>query len=219
MEKVVFNATKRTVTGKQVRSLRRQGQLPGILYGHNTDPIPLLLDAHDAGLVLPRLTSSSLVTVTVEGKEYPSLVREKQRDFIKNQYIHVDFQVVSLTEKIRAKVTIELTGLSPAVKDYNAVLVTSLDNLEVECYPQELPERILVDVSGLVKIGDAIHVRELAVSDKVEVLDDLDEVVVIAASAEKEVVEEAEAFAGAETSEPELSVERGKKEDEVPEKK
>lgn len=210
MEKVVFQATKRTVVGKQVRALRRQGKLPAVLYGHNIEPIPLLLDAHDANLVLSHLTTSSLVTVNVDGKEYTALVREKQRDYIKHQYIHVDFQAVSLTEKIRTKVSIETTGQSPAVKNYNAVLITGLDELEVECLPQDLPERIVVDISTLENIGDGIYVRDIVVSDKVTVLDDPDEMVVVAAAAEEEIVEGAVEAA----VEPELSVERGKKEEE-----
>lgn len=210
MEKVVFQATKRTVVGKQVRALRRQGKLPAVLYGHNVEPIPLLLDAHDANLVLSHLTTSSLVTVNVDGKEYTALVREKQRDYIKHQYIHVDFQAVSLTEKIRTKVSIETTGQSPAVKNYNAVLITGLDELEVECLPQDLPERIVVDISTLENIGDGIYVRDIVLSDKVTVLDDPDEMVVVAATAEEEIVEGAVEAA----VEPELSVERGKKEEE-----
>jgi len=210
MEKVIFQTTKRTVTGKQVRALRRQGKLPAVLYGHNVEPIPLQMDAHEASLVLPRLTTSSLVTVMVAGKEYTALVREKQRDFIKNQYLHVDFQAVSLTEKIRTKVGIELSGQSLAVKNYNAVIVTGVDELEVECFPQDLPERIVVDISVLENIGDSIYVRDIVLSDKVEVLTDPEEMVVVATAAESEEVSEEVAV----QVEPELSVERGKKEKE-----
>lgn len=214
MEKVVFQATKRSVIGKQVRALRRQGKLPGVLYGHNMEPIPLQMDAHDAGLILPRLTASSLVTVMVDGKEYTALVREKQRDFIKNQYLHVDFQAVSLTEKIRTQVSIELTGVSPAVKNYNAVLISGLDELEVECLPQDLPERIVVDISTLENVGDGIYVRDIVLSDKVKVWNDLEEMVVVAAAVEEEKITEEAAV----EIEPELSVERGKKEKEEEEK-
>ncbi|MGQ9832401.1 MAG: 50S ribosomal protein L25 [Candidatus Villigracilaceae bacterium] len=210
MEKVVFQATKRSVVGKQVRALRRQGKLPGVLYGHNVEPIPLQMDAHDASLILPRLTASSLVTVMVDGKEYTALVREKQRNFIKNQYLHVDFQAVSLTEKIRTKVNIELTGVSPAVKNYNAVLVSGLDELEVECLPQDLPERIVVDISTLENMGDGIYVRDIVLSDKVKVWNDPEEMVVVVTAVEEETIT---AEASVEI-EPELSVERGKKEKE-----
>lgn len=215
MEKVVFQATKRSVIGKQVRALRRQGKLPGVLYGHNMEPIPLQMDAHDAGLILPRLTASSLVTVMVDGKEYTALVREKQRDFIKNQYLHVDFQAVSLTEKIRTQVSIELTGVSPAVKNYNAVLVSGLDELEVECLPQDLPERIVVDISTLENVGDSIYVRDIVLSDKVKVWNDPEEMIVVAAAVEEEKISEEAAV----EIEPELSVERGKKEKEEEEEK
>ncbi|MBM3152379.1 MAG: 50S ribosomal protein L25, partial [Chloroflexi bacterium] len=154
MDKVVLQASPRSVIGKQVRALRRSGQLPGILYGSNMEPTPISMDAHNATRTLAKLTSSSLVTIELEGKEYPALVREKQRNFVKNVLLHVDFQTVSTTEKLRANVSIELFGVSPAVKDFNAVLVAGLDSLEVECFPQDLPERIKVDISVLAAIGN-----------------------------------------------------------------
>jgi len=216
MEKVVIKAIHRNVTGRHVRALRRAGQLPGVIYGHNVDPIAISMDARDASRILYHLTSSSLVTVDLEGKEYPSLVREKQRNYVKGNVIHVDFQVVSLTEKIRANVGIELTGSSQAVKDFNAVLVTGLTELEVEAFPQDLPERIMVDISSMVKIGDGIHVHDIVVSDKVRVLDEPEEMIVLATAAKEEVEEvvapEAE-VAAEEAAEPEV-IEKGKKEEE-----
>ena len=129
MEKVVLKAERRTITGKQVNSLRRTGNLPAVIYGRRVEPVPIVLEAHSAGLILAKLSSSSLVTIELEGKEYPALVREKQRDYIKGFLTHVDFLAVSLTEKIRASVRIDISGISPAVKDLNAVLVHGLDSL------------------------------------------------------------------------------------------
>ena len=223
MEKVVIKAQRREVTGKQVGALRRSGKLPGVIYGRRTEPINIALDAHSAGLALSKVGSSTLVTVSLDGKEFPALVRERQRDYIKGRLIHVDFLAVSLTEKIRAEVRIELTGVSPAVKDLNAVLVTGLHTLEIECLPADLPERVVVDISGLAQVGDGIHVRDVTVPEKVRVLDAPDGMVVVATFAKEEVIEEAPAAvegavpAEAEVIEPELSVERGKKEEEVPE--
>ncbi len=151
MEKVVLKATPRTATGRQVRALRRTGILPAVIYGHNVEPISISLEGREAGRVLDKLSSSSLLTIDLNGKEYPSLVREKQHNHIKRNLIHVDFMVVSLTEKIRANVGIVLTGNSPAVKDFNAMLINGLNELEVEAFPQDLPERIVVDISALVK--------------------------------------------------------------------
>ena len=120
---------------------------------------------------------------------------------------------VSLDEKIRATVGIETTGTSLAVKDFNAVLVTGLSQLQVEALPGDLPERLVVDLSTLLKIGDAIHVSDIQVSDKVQVLDSPDELVVIATAPKVEIIEEPVAVAEVEGEEPEMSVERGKKEE------
>ena len=209
MEKTVLQAQKRTVTGKQVQQLRRQGLLPAVVYGHGVEqPVPITLEAHGAGLILPRLTSSSIVTIRLDGQDIPVLVREKQKNYIKNTYIHVDFQAVSLTEKIRTYVNIHFFGTSPAVKDYQAAVVTNMEEIEVEALPNDLPERIDVDLSKLVKLFDAIHVRDLALPAAVTVLSDPDDIVAVA-TATKEETEAGEAG----VVEPELSVERGKKDE------
>lgn len=210
MEKVVLKATKRTVTGKQVQQLRRQGLLPGVVYGYKMEPTPVSLDAHNAGLVLPKLTSSSIVTIDLEGKQITVLVREKQKNFIKNFFTHVDFQAVSLTETIRAYVSLHLHGTAPAIKEFQAAIVTSMNEIEVEALPNDLPERIEVDLSKLAALGDAIHVKDLPIPSGVEVLTDGEEVVVVA-TATREEAEEVEVVEGIE---PEISVERGKKEEE-----
>lgn len=198
MRKVVLKASRREVLGKQVGALRRAGKLPAVLYGHRIDSTPIVLDAHETSLTLAKLTSSSLVTVDLDGTEYPSVVRHKQRDPLKNRLLHLDFQVISLTEKFRTKIGIELVGKSPAVKDVNAVIVTGLTELEVECLPQDLPERISVDISGLAEIGAAIHVRDIVLSDKVTVLDQGDEMIAVASATKEELVEAAPAEGEAE---------------------
>ncbi len=221
MEKVVLKATKRNVSGKQVNALRRAGKLPAVIYGRRTEPISITLDAHHANLVLSKVGSSSLISIDVDGKEYPALVRERQRNYVKGTLLHVDFLAVSLTEKIKAEVRIEVTGISPAVKDLNAVLVTGLHSLSVECLPTDLPDRVLVDISGLAEVGDGLHVRDIVMPEKIRVLDDPDEMVIVTTFAKEEAVEEAPAVVEgavaveAEGAQPELSVERGKKEEEA----
>jgi len=217
MEKVVISASKRDVVGKQVKALRREGKIPAVIYGRHTEPVNINLDAHSASLALGKLTSSSLVTISVDGKEYPALVREKQRDYIKNRLLHVDFLAVSLDEKIRTHVSVNFIGVSTAVKDFNAVLVKNLEQLEVECLPTDLPERIDVDISALTKPGEGIRVREVPISDNIRILNDPETMVAVATFAKVE--EEVAAVPGAEAAaptatEPELAVERGKKEEE-----
>ena len=210
MEKVVLKANKRSVTGKQVGQLRRAGELPGVIYGHNFEPTAISLEAHSAGLIIPKLTSSSIVNIDLDGKLIPALVREKQKNYIKNILIHVDFQAVSLTEKIRTAVSIHFHGLSPAVKDFSAIVVHNLNQLEVEALPGDLPERIEVDLSGLVKIGDAIHVRDLSLGENVAILSDPDVMVAVATATKEEAAEVVPV--AAEGLEPEV-IEKGKKEE------
>jgi large subunit ribosomal protein L25 len=209
-EEIVIQAEKRQVTGKQVRALRRQGKLPAVLYGRHMDaPVAVMLDAHSAGKILPRLGPTRLVTVKVGAESYPALVREKQREPVLGYYLHVDFYVVSLTEKIRTTVRIELAGNSPAVKDYGAILVTGLEEVEIECLPRDLPESLVVDVSSLKMIGDSLTLADVPIPPHVEVLDDFDELVV---QVTPPMAEEAEEAAPA-AAEPEV-IEKGKKEEE-----
>ena len=163
------------------------------------------------------VASGQQISIDVDGTEYASLVREKQRDYIKNRLLHVDFLAVSLNEKLRATVTIHFIGVSLAVKDFGAVMVHNLEELEVEALPGDLPERIDVDISVLSRIGDGIRVRDVVVPDNIRLLDNPDTMVAVATApkVEEEEVEVAGAEVVAATEgEPELSVERGKKEDE-----
>lgn len=211
MEKVVIHATKRSVIGKQVSALRRDAKLPGVIYGHKVDPIAITMELKEATRVLNNTTSSSVITIDLEGVEYAALVREKQRDYMKNRFIHIDFQAVSQTEKIRAEVNIEMVGHAPAVKDYNGVVVEGISKINVEALPKDLPERFVVDLSSLKQIGDSITLRDIAIPAGVEVLDDLDETIIMINSP---VAEEAESLEGEEAAEPEV-IEKGKKEEDA----
>jgi large subunit ribosomal protein L25 len=108
MEKVVLNATRRDVVGKQVKALRRAGQLPAVIYGRHTEPININLEAHTASLALAKVTSSSLVTINVDGTEYPALVREKQRDYIKNRLLPAGLRGVVRCFRIAPEVAISI---------------------------------------------------------------------------------------------------------------
>jgi len=213
MEKIVLKATKRDVTGKQVKALRRAGELPAVIYGRHVEPVAISLNAHSTELVFAKLTSSTLVTLNVDGQEFAALVREKQRNFIKGNLTHIDFLALDLNEIIRTKVRLTFTGVSSAVKDYSAVLVHRMDALEVECLPADLPERVIVDISSLKEIGNTIRINEIPLPANVTVLADADEIVIIATAVKEEAADVV--LPGAEAAAPGLSVERGKKEEEA----
>jgi large subunit ribosomal protein L25 len=211
MEKNVINARKRDIKGKKPGVLRREGEIPGVLYGHKSEPTPIVLNAKELNRALMGLTSSSIITLNVEGTEHSALIREKQRDYLRNQIINIDFQVLALDEKIRTRIEIALSGVAPAVKEFSGVVLTEKEYIEVEALPKDLPERIVVNLDSLKEIGDVIRIKDLDFSEKVTVLDDLEDVIVSVSGSlpEEEPEEEAVDLA----SEPEV-VEKGKKEQE-----
>jgi large subunit ribosomal protein L25 len=210
MEEVVLHAQERTITGKQVKTLRLAGRLPAVIYGKSFAPVAISLDYREAQKVLPTISSSQLVVVDVEGSRHTALVREKQREPISGKLLHIDFLEVSMTEILRASVSIQFEGEAPAIKNYNGVVVIRTEEIDVEALPRDLPERIVVDLSNLAEIGDTIYVRDLELPAKVRILSDVDEIVVhITAPAYESELEGAEGG----MAEPEV-IERGKKEEE-----
>ncbi len=211
-ERPKLKAQRRTLLGKKVKRLRREGKLPAILYGPTVEePIPLVLDYTEAYKTIRSLGPSALIDLEVDGETYTTIIRERQRDVITGKFLHVDFQAVSMTEEVESEVTIVLKGEAPAAKHYGATIVQELETLDVEALPQDLPESIVVDISVLEEPGDTITVGDLVLPPGVKVLNPPDEVIVAAVGPEEEAEEEeVEAVEGAE---PEV-IEKGKREEE-----
>jgi large subunit ribosomal protein L25 len=215
MEEIVIKAEHRKVIGKKVKRLRREGKLPAIIYGRGVESIPVFLEGRMVNQVLPKVTSSSLIVLDVEGERHMALVRERQREPITGDILHVDFLEVSMTEKITTMVNLDLFGEAPAVKEYNGIIVTQQEQLEIECLPIDLIDTISVDISSLEEIGDAIYVRDVPSPPNVEILTSPDELVVVVSpprAEEEEEEEELEELLEEEAEEPEV-IERGKKEE------
>ena len=210
MERVVIKATKRDVTGKKVSQLRREGKMPGVVYGLHIEPIAIVMDAREVTRAMVGLTPSSIVTIDIDGEDHAALIRERQRDYLRNKFIHIDFQAVSRTEKIRARIETVLEGTAPAVKNYNGIVLHEKEYIEVEALPEHLPERFIVDISNLNRIGDMIRISDMSIADDVTVFDDVNDVIVSISGVKEEVEEEPAAGA----DEPEV-VEKGKKEEEA----
>lgn len=214
MESHKLKAEPRTVVGKRVGALRREGMLPAILYGAGISPQPVQLDAREAGKALARVSAATLLDLEVGDEVHKVLVREMQRDVIRRDLKHVDFLKVAMDVVIRTEVPVELVGEAPAVKLLAGVLVSGVDEIEVEALPSDLPDRISVDLSVLKNIDDAITVGDLFLGKGVKVLTDAGEVVahvIYQAAEEVEVVEEILPVEG----EPEV-IERARREEEAP---
>lgn len=216
MEKVILEAENRERIGKKVKYVRREGKIPAIIYGKDFDATPIALDLRNTTNTLSKVSSSTILTIKIGDKELPTLVRDIQKDFIKNQILHIDFLAVSATETLRTTVSITVTGEAPVLKEFDALMVTGVEGIEVECLPQDLPESIEVDVSGIVELGQAIYVKDIVVPSGVQFLTDPEELVIVASAIKEEVIEEPaeEVLEEAEgEAEPEV-IEHGKKEEE-----
>lgn len=211
-----LEVARRKVTGKQVRALRREGKLPGVLYGAGIEATPIEMDAREAGKVLARTTRATLVDVVLDGETHPSLVREIQRDPIRRTIRHIDLLKVAMDQTIRAEVPIELTGEAPAVKTRGGVLVAGVDSVEVEALPANLPDRVVVDLSVLINIDDAITVGSLSLGEGVEVLTDADALVARVIFQAEEILEAPVPAAVA--AEPEVIAKKKEEEEEGEEK-
>ena len=218
MEQFELNVAPRQIIGKQVRALRRAGQVPVNLYGRGMKPMALQVDAKSATRVLSRTGQSRLINLNVPGRPQPQIVlaREIQREPITGSLYHVDFLAVSMTERIKVQIQVVLTGESPAAQRGEGVLVHALTNLEIECLPGDLMDAIRVDVSTLDKVDAQITVKDLQVSEGIKILADPDDMVVRVTPAREEKVEEVAPVAAEAAAEVEV-IEKGKKEEEVPE--
>jgi len=179
---------KREVTGKKTRFLRRQGLTPVHVFGHGIESLPLQCQTDELMHTIARKGTTRLLDITVKGeKETRSVfIREIQRDMISGDLLHVDFYQVNKSEKIRLAVPIVLTGEAPVLKLKNNIIEQIMTELEVECLPGNLPPQIEVDLSGLVEINQAIHVRDLKLKDGVAVTAPPDQIVVKASAIAEE---------------------------------
>jgi large subunit ribosomal protein L25 len=188
----------RTVTGKKVRFLRRQGITPANVYGAGQESLAIQAPTVELKRVLRAVGHTQLVSLTVagEGRPRPALVREVQHDALGGELLHVDFNQVNMQVVMAAEVPISFTGESPAVKR-GSLLLHSLSTLQVEALPDHIPPGVAVDVSGLDEDDAAIHVRDLTLPPGVTVLTDGDTLVVKVQASRAEVAEEAAEPAGA----------------------
>jgi large subunit ribosomal protein L25 len=171
-KEIVLTASKRELKGKKVKNVRNEGKLPGVIYGKKMESTPILLDLHDATKALSNITPSTIIDLNIDGNVSMSLVREIQRDYILGTYRHIDFQAISADEIVRADVQVVITGVAPAVKNYNGVLVQSLTTIAVEALPNDLPDKFIIDIAVLKNLGDSFSVGKMKVADGVKILTD-----------------------------------------------
>jgi large subunit ribosomal protein L25 len=185
MSQVVLKAKSRQGKGSsEARRIRRGGRIPAILYGRTGQSIPVDLDGLEFVNGVKSISESTIVKVEVDGKSYDAFVKDTQRNITDGKIIHVDFYEVESGVALRARVSIHLKGNPIGVRE-GGVLEFPLHEIEVECLPKDLPERIEVDVSEL-KVNQSLHVRDIQLGGGVRLISAADQVVALVKFAREE---------------------------------
>lgn len=188
MAQATLKAEKRNAFGRKVKTLRRQGILPANIYGKKIKSLAIQIPAQDFDKVFKTTGETNIIELKVdkEAKTRPVLATNFQKDPISDAPLHIDFHQVDLMDKVTVAVPIEIEGEAPAVKEKGAVLIRLLDEIEVEALPKDLPDKIVVDVSGLNEFDDSVLVKNLKVAEKVVINHEADETVVMVQEPKKE---------------------------------
>jgi large subunit ribosomal protein L25 len=205
MERFALQSELRGDAGKGVaRKLRMAGRLPAVLYGHKEQPVGLSVSEVDIRNILRKHPDSAIVDLSVtDGSALNAIIRDVQRHPATGKLLHLDFQRISLDEKVRVEVQVHIKGVAAGVKEQGGILEHGTRTVNVMCLPTEIPDEIVVDVTGLT-IHDSIGIKDIAgMYPSVEFLDDVETTlatvippIVEAAPAEEE--------AAADGAEPEL---------------
>jgi large subunit ribosomal protein L25 len=225
MERMTIAAEQRTEHGKgSARDLRRRGMVPAVLYREGKAQSIKLSKKELAKIINTMSGEQAIVDIQFsDGQKKLALLKDYQIDPLKGELLHTDFFEVLLTEEVRVTVHITPVGEAIGVKRDGGILQHSLREVEIECLPDKIPDKVEVDIAKL-EVGQSVHVRDLAFQEGIKLITDPGEVIltVTAAVVEEEApapeAEEEVAVGPAEAAEPEV-IKKGKKEEEAaPEK-
>ncbi len=215
-KKTELRAKTREKTKSQVKNLRAAGKIPAVLYGPKTENKNLLLDRVAFQKTYEIAGESNLIDLILEDNQiHKVIIKDVQRDPVKNLFIHVDLYEVDMKKPIIVEVPLLFVGESKAEKELGGVLTKNLEVLEVECLPGDLVENIEIDLSSLSELGDSLHVKDIKIPNNLTLITPEDEMVVNVAE-QKEEIEETSTEEKEETKEGEEP--KAKEDDEKEEK-
>lgn len=178
MQEIKLKAQKRDLTGRKVKKLRVEGVIPANVYGKKVKSQSISLNKDEFGKVYGEAGETGVVKLLIEGEkeERPILIQNLQVHPVIDDPLHVDLRQIILTEKITAQIPVEISGEAPAAQQKLGILIQTVSEIEVEALPMELPEKFVIDVSGLAKVDDEVKVKDLVIDRskvKLAVEDDL----------------------------------------------
>jgi large subunit ribosomal protein L25 len=187
MGNVVLQAKNRQKQGSaESRRIRRSGRIPAVIYGRSGKAVSIDLDSVEFIKGTKGISESTIVKVEVDGKSYDAFVKDTQRNIIDGNILHIDFYEVESGVVLRAKVSLHLHGNPVGVRE-GGMLENPMHEIEIECLPKDLPERIDIDISAL-KANQSLHVRDIPLAAGIKLLSNPDQVVALVKFAKAEVV-------------------------------
>ncbi len=194
MDVQTLSLSRRRITGKKVKTLRREGIVPVHMYGSGTEALSLQTDALELQQLLPRVGTNVPLSIRVEDDSGENIcfVREVQRHPVTEEILHVDFLRVDVSQAIQAEVPVNVVGVSPAVRDLNGTLLLQMQSILVEALPMNVPASLEVDISGLDDFEKAVYVSDVSVDSRVAVITGADEMIARVSAPRIEVEETVE---------------------------
>ncbi len=210
MKREKLTVTKRKITGKKVKQLRRDGILPANIYGKDFKSVSVQVPLKDFEKVYKEAGETGVVDIEIESKTIPVLIHSVAEDYLGN-LLHADFYKVNLSEKVKTMVPVLVVGEPKVVADNTGLLMNITTEIEVEALPTDLPENIEINVEGLANVGDQVTVADVKAPTGVKIITDPGQVIVKIdelvskeaqeqASEEAAAAEEAKAEAGEEAA-------------------
>jgi large subunit ribosomal protein L25 len=188
MEQKILQAAVRTEIGKgPVGRLRKNGKIPAIVYGHKKSH-PSAIDAREFGQKFKTMSENTIITIKTSDGDYDVLVKDYQEDLMTGNLVHIDFYEIERDRLLRTHIPLHIVGNSPGVRE-GGILESLLHEVEIECFPRDIPGNIDVDISELA-IGNSIHISDIATMNNVRILHSADQVIVTVAHPKAEVVAE-----------------------------
>jgi len=190
MKSILLKAQKRDVVGKAASRIREKGLIPAVVYGHKIKNINIQVASNEFMKVYREAGESTLFDLSLnDASPVKVIIQDVQKDPVKGDFIHVDFHQVSMKEKLQTQIPLKFVGVAPAVKAFGGVFVTQKESINVKCLPQDLVSEIEVDVTPMVTLEDSLRIKDLRVSEKIEVLDNPQDIVASVIVTKEEVIE------------------------------
>ena len=188
-KQIKLEAKPRTILGKANKSHRKEGFLPGNIYGEDFESASISVSMNDFTITFKQAGETSVVYIQLDGKEIPTLISDIDYHPVTETILHVGFRKVNLKQKIEAQVPFAFIGESEAVEKKNGVLLTQAEHVTVNALPTDIPSEIEIDLSKLTEIGDSIRVSDLPTSDRYQILDDPEKTIVSITEHKEEEIE------------------------------